>query len=182
MERFVRFDGFEFSPKLIQARWTFGRLPSEEAPLLAQTALELGYDGKFTRRLAGEMNPTFYDLQPLMPGFLAELGIQESISKEEAAHVLARFIAQAIVDGRVKPYVGASYIWREIVRDLYPNAPKELMPYVGNASDYEDCHYFVGCGSPNDIRREIEDGIIQYSRELLATDSSEATESSLPER
>jgi hypothetical protein len=49
----MRFDRLPFSPKLIHARWTLGELPSEEAPSLAQDALEFGYDGKTYDGLLG---------------------------------------------------------------------------------------------------------------------------------
>jgi hypothetical protein len=70
---FMRFNLLPFSPRLIQARWVFGKLPGEEIPGLAQNALELGYDGKIIRRLAGLINPDHFELQRFMPAFLAKL-------------------------------------------------------------------------------------------------------------
>lgn len=160
----MRFDVLPFSPQLIQARWEFGKLPSEGLPRLAQDALELGYDGKCIRRIAGLVSPDSFDLQPLMPGFLAELGVTTTLSQREAGLALARFVAQAIIDGRVKPYEGARFIWREIEIELWPNPPEELRSFVGNASEYEDCEFYSR--QPEDVRKKIADDIMRDAREL----------------
>ncbi|MFI5117195.1 MAG: hypothetical protein ACHP8B_10925 [Terriglobales bacterium] len=160
----MRFELLPFSPQLIQARWEFGKLPSEEAPRLAQDALELGHDGKYTRRIAGLIQPNWFDLEPLMAGFLAELGVETKLSREQAAMALARSVAQAIAEGRVQPYEGARFIWREIVNELWPNPPKSLMWFVGGASEYEDCEFYSQ--HPEETRREIEQGILEAAREL----------------
>ena len=91
----MRFENFPFSPQLIQARWVLGKLPSEEVPQLAQSALGLDYDGKNIRRIAGLTEPNSGDLQPLMSGFFAKIGVHTKLSTEEAGLLLARFIAEA---------------------------------------------------------------------------------------
>ena len=163
----MRFDRFPFSPQLIQARWILGKLPSEDVPQLAQTALANGYDGKYTRRIAGSINPNRVDLQPLMNGFLSELGIERNLSTEEAGWSLARFIAEAITQQTIAPYEGARFIWKNIVNEIWPNQQHPLLVFVGDASEYEDC------GSYSDdiekTRRKIEQSIIEDARELLAT-------------
>jgi hypothetical protein len=78
----MRFDRLPFSPELIQARWVLGKLPSEDVPKLAQDALEFGHDGKNVRRIAGLIRPNQADLLPLMPGFLAEMGLSASLARE----------------------------------------------------------------------------------------------------
>ena len=161
----MRFDRFGFVPQLIQARWEFGKLASEEVPPFAQNALELGYDGKYTRRIAGLTQPTNSDLQPLMPRFLAELGINKPTSRENAAFVLARYVAQGIIDGRVQPYEGARFISREIADELGQNLPDELIPFIGYASDYEDCVSYSG--DPADRRGKIDRDIIENARILV---------------
>ena len=77
----MRFDTFPFSPRLTQARWTLGKLASEDMPWLAQEALSLGYDGRATRRLAGMMNPVKADIEPFLKDFFAELGLPENLSQ-----------------------------------------------------------------------------------------------------
>jgi hypothetical protein len=169
----MRFDLLPFSAQLIQARWEFDQLPSEELPRLAQDALELGFDGKCTRRIAGLIQPNRADLQPLMAGFLAELGIMTKLSREQAGLELARLVAQAIIEGKITPYEGASFIWRQVANGL-SYRPKELMPFVGNASEYEDC----GSYSQNheETRRKIDEDIVQDARQLVTEITRESTQ------
>ena len=163
----MRFDLLPFSPRLIQARWEFGNLPSEEAPLVAQNALELGYDGKYTRRIAGLIQPTHFELEPLMPAFLAELGFAARLSKADAGLLLARLVAAAVADGQIPPYTGARFIWREIVNEMWATAPKRLLSFVGNASEYEDCEvYSKDRREVERMRREIEEAIVEDARDL----------------
>jgi hypothetical protein len=99
-----------------------------------------------------------------MPGFLAELGVTTNLLQRDAGLALARFVAQAIVDGRVKPYEGARLIWKEIVRELGANPPQELMSFVGNASEYEDREYHTQ--NPEEVCRKIADDIIEDAHKL----------------
>ena len=160
----MRFEQLPFSPELIEAAWKMGKLPSETVPFLAQTALELGYDGKYTREVAGLIRPNWSDLETLGPKFLSELGMRGTQSREDAARTLARFVAQAIVEGRVRPYDGARYIWLEIANALWPNTPKELVSFIGNASEYDDCAFYAD--HPDEVRRKIERDIVEDARQL----------------
>ncbi|MGA7575952.1 MAG: hypothetical protein WBV31_08885 [Terriglobales bacterium] len=168
----MHFDLLPFSAQLIQARWELDRLPSEELPRLAQDALELGFDGKYTRRIAGLIQPNKRDLQPLMAGFLTELGIKTKLSREQAALVLARLVARVIVNGGTKPYEGARFIWHEIVDGL-SHFPKELMPFVGNASEYEDCSRYSQ--NSEKILRKIDADIVQAARLFLERSTNETS-------
>jgi hypothetical protein len=163
----MRFEQLGFSPELVQARWQLGKLPSEDVPRLAQDALELGFDGSYTRRIAGLIHPNYFDLEPLMSKFLLELGIQNAISHQQAGGLLARCIAAGIAEGRTPQYEGARYIWWEIVNDLWPNPPEELLVFVGHASEYEDCQFYAS--HPDEVRHKIEEDIIADARGLLAS-------------
>jgi hypothetical protein len=158
----MRFEHFPFSPQLIQARWVLGKLPSEEVPRLAQSALGLAYDGKNIRRIAGLTEPNSGDLQPLMNGFFTELGIHTELSMEEAGWLLARFVAEAISEARVTPYEGARFIWRDLVNQLWPNEQHPLLAFVGEASEYEDCESYSQ--NPAETRRQIDQSIIEKAR------------------
>ena len=162
----MRFDKIAFSPGLIRARWDFGKLPSEELPTLAQDALEHGYDGKFTRQIAGLLKPHWSELRLLVPRFLAELGSSTPLNKAEAGIQVARFVTKAIVEGSIEPYEGARYIWREIVSELWHETPQELLCFLGNASEYEDCHFYSD--HPEDVRRTIEQAIIEDAKSLAS--------------
>lgn len=146
------FDVFTFSPQLIQARWQFDELPSEEAPIIGIDALELGFDGKYIRRLAGLIRPTTSEVDPLMPGFLNELGVTTTVQRTEAGMTLALFVAEAIADGQLEPFTGAIYIWVHIVNQMYPKPPLELLPFVGAASEYEDAEW---SNPPDEGRRKL---------------------------
>lgn len=163
----MRFDVLPFSPQLIQARWELGSLPIEEMPRLAQDALEHGYDGANTRRIAGLINPDQFDIQPLMAGFFAELGITTKPSREQAAMALARFVAQAILEQRVGAYEGARFIWLNIVNEMWPNQPSELDSFIGNASEYDDCVFYSQ--HPAEVRQKIEKDIIEDARKLVSS-------------
>ena len=116
------------------------------------------------RRVAGLIRPVNADLLPLMPGFLAEMGVAPTLPRDEAGWLLARFVAEGISEGRITPYEGASFIWREIVNELWPNQQHPLLSFVGSASEYEDCE---SCHHPEKTRRQIEKGIIKDARALL---------------
>jgi hypothetical protein len=161
----MRFECLPFSPQLIQARWTLDKLPSEDAPKLAQDALELGYDGKNLRCIAGLIGPNHGDLLPLMPGFFAEIGISTPMARQEAAWSLARCIAEGISEGQIAPYEEATFIWREIVNEVWPNQQHPLLFFVACAAEYEDCDSYSQ--RSEGIRREIEQDIIEEARALL---------------
>jgi hypothetical protein len=163
----MRFDRLQFSPQLIHARWTLGKLPSEEAPSLAQDALEFGHDGKNVRRIAGLMRPNQADLLPLMPSFLAEMGVSAPLAREQAAWLLARLIAKGISERRVTPYEGARFIAYEIVNEVWPNQQHPLLSFVGLASDYEDCESYSQ--HPDKRRREIDEKIVEEARAVLGS-------------
>jgi len=160
----MRFDTFPFSPRLTQARWTLGKLASEDMPWLAQDALALGYDGRETRRLAGMMNPVKADIDPLLRAFFTELGLPENLSQEQAAWVLACYVAEAITDGREEAYEGARFIWWEIANAVDPT-PDRLLSFVGEASEYEDCSPYDERGKQ--LRMDIEQQIVRDARDLL---------------
>lgn len=161
----MRFDVFPFSPRLTQARWTLGKLASEDLPWLAQDALGMGYDGKSTRRLAGLINPVNADVEPLLRGFFAELGLAENLSQEQAALILACYVAEAIISGQEEPYQGARFIWWEIANNAVDPVPDLLISFVGHASEYEDCSPYDRRGKQ--LRKEAEQQIISDARNLL---------------
>jgi len=163
----MHFDRLPFSPQLIHARWTLGKLPSEDAPSLAQDALQFGHDGKNVRRIAGLVRPSQADLLPLMPGFLAEIGVSAPLAREQAAWLLARLIAKGISERRVTPYEGARFIAYEIAIEVWPNQQHPLLSFVGLASDYEDCESYTW--HPDKRRREIDEEIVEEARAVLAS-------------
>lgn len=121
----------------------------------------LGYDGKSTRRPAGLVNPVKADVGPLLSGFFAELGLAENLSQEQAALILACYVAEAIINGQEEPYEGARFIWWEIANAVDP-VPDLLISFVGEASEYEDCSPYDERG--RQLRKEAEQQIISDAR------------------
>jgi len=162
----MQFKLLPFSPQLVQAGWEFGNLPSEDFPRIAQEALEAGFDGRCIRRIAGLTRPTRGDLQSLMGEFLQELGVETNLSRQEAGRVLARIAARAIAQGRISPYEGAVFIGYEIGNAL-SDLRNEFVPFVGLASEYEDCGPYSG--HSEQTRRKIEQEILNEARELAVS-------------
>jgi hypothetical protein len=166
----MQFRKLPFSPQLVQAAWESGYLPSEDFPRFAEDALESGFDGRCTRRIAGLIRPTTSDLQPFMGGFLQELGVEPKLSRQEAGRALARVVAEAIVTGRISPYEGARFIGYKVGNDLRENDLREkYLPFVGLASAYEDCESYSE--HPENTRCELEQEIVDLARDLLASTS-----------
>jgi hypothetical protein len=86
--------------KLVAARWYLGELSGEEMPGIACQALELGYDGKNLRRLAGLTSPAIRDITEIVDAALRELGVQAPITKRDAALWMAKRVAGEIIEGR----------------------------------------------------------------------------------
>ena len=118
-------------PQLIAARWCLNELSGTQMPAIACRALALGPDGKNFRRLAGLTNPTRREIEEIVDGALRELGAAP-IARPDAAHWMARRVAEEISDGLVEPYQGACRIWLS----YSPDAP-ELGYWSGLATDYQ---------------------------------------------
>ena len=85
-------------------------------------------------------------------------------------------IAQAIVEGQVRPYEGARFIAYEVANSLWGNdLQREFVPFIGLASEYEDCEHYIqhpeDCRflsqTPAEIRRELEHQIIEAARNFV---------------
>jgi len=112
------------------------------------------------------INPVKADIEPLLNGFFVELGLSESLSQEQAALILACYVAEAITAGREEPYEGARFIWWEIANAVDPT-PHRLLSFVGEASEYENCSPYDERGKQ--LRNEIEQQIIGDARDLLVS-------------
>jgi hypothetical protein len=140
--------------KLVAARWYLNELSGEEMPGVAGQALELGYDGKNLRRLAGLANPTRRDVAELVDEALRELGVKAPITRQEAALWMATLVAGEIIEGRVEPYAGACRIWLSYSAD----AP-ELKHWSDLVTSYEVA---VEAGDIEKTRQQI----VQAARNL----------------
>jgi hypothetical protein len=141
-------------------RWYLGELLSEVAPRLASEMLEMGYDVPSLRVLAGVINPTFAECDPLLTGALAELGLRQP-TPEEALVVVARFYAEQnkSIDG--DPLGPANALVAVGYRqDRFEEA---VLPFLGLTSQIED-YDFLAVTAPEPYR-----GYAAACREELRT-------------
>jgi hypothetical protein len=115
-----------------EAELALGQVPTEQLPLLAQDALEVGFDGPHVVRMAILDPKHGWAIDQALPPMLVELGLL-SISPTEAALRLAREHARQILVTGEDPLLSAPYFYRLWVAAGYP---MELID-VGNFDDYD---------------------------------------------
>jgi hypothetical protein len=81
-------DIVKFTPHIAEALIALSYIGSEKLPELAQDALEAGYDGPATRRMAGLVQANGFEIDELLPRFMHESNMHV-ISCEQAAFTLA---------------------------------------------------------------------------------------------
>jgi hypothetical protein len=91
-----------FDPELIEAKLAVRSIHPEQMPTLACDALEAGHDGFAIRRAAALINPSGWEIDQLMPKFMAEAGLK-MISPQEASIRLARHLANRILSEELDP-------------------------------------------------------------------------------
>jgi hypothetical protein len=138
--------------------YSLGEIQPETLPLLAAEALEAGYDSQSLRELAGTSSADTDAIMALFPKALTELGLRAP-SPPDAGLMLARSIADDIVEGRIVPYEGARRIWWKVFT-RFPQLT-QLTPFVGMASEYED---------DKTHRSEYSQLIVDEAKKLLAGD------------
>lgn len=94
----------EQPPEVLAALWTVNEIRSEELPPLAADLLEAGHDGKYLRRLAGEMAATTRaDVAELAKKAFAELGALQPMDLVTANRLITRFLAQKVLNRQLEP-------------------------------------------------------------------------------
>ncbi len=126
---------FQMNIDTILARHSLGLLPVEELPDLALNAIQAGYDSPSLRQLAGASAHDTEEAHRLFAKALHELGLPVPPAPE-AGLTLARDVARRVLSGAIAPYEGAKRIW-DHVYTRFPDL-KQLKPFVGLASEYED--------------------------------------------
>jgi hypothetical protein len=148
---------------LVAARWYLEELSGEEMSGIACQALELGYDGKNLRRLAGLSNPARRDAADVVDAALRELGVQAPIAKRDAALSMAKQVASRIIEGSIEPYGGACRIWLS-----YSHEAQELRHWSELAINHEVA---AGVGGIEDANQKI----IRAARNLWDATDFDAT-------
>jgi hypothetical protein len=92
----VKIFSVPFERELVEARIVLNLIPFSYMPKVAWDALEAGLDGPAIRRLAGLVQPTYFEMADVLPRAKQELGLSE-ISIGEAALRVAKQIAREIL-------------------------------------------------------------------------------------
>ncbi len=135
-----------------QAKWQLGFIPPEQVPAAATAMRQAGVDGTSLAVLAGLIDPSRSEVEPLVCRFLVEVGAP-SITDAEACWLLARAGVEAIAAGTVAPRKGAAQIGF-LCRKL--GMPELLRALASLSVD----------DSPDDSR--LDDRIRATAREVLA--------------
>lgn len=145
----------------ILAKHVLDLLHVEELPGFALDAIQAGYDSPSLRQLAGTSEHDTEEAHKLFAKALSELGLPAPPAPK-AGLTLARDIAKEVLSGAIPPYEGAKRIWDHV----YTRLPelKQLRPFVGLASEYED-----DAEHRDDYSRQI----IEKCKSLIAQEAKE---------
>jgi hypothetical protein len=119
-----------------QAKWQLGFIAPEQVPAAATAMLHAGVEGDSLAALAGLVNPSRSEVEPLVRRFLVEVWA-ESITDADARWLLVRAGVEAITDGTLAPRTGADQI-AFLCRDL--GMPELLRYFVYLSADYDPNH------------------------------------------
>lgn len=121
-----------FDPFSFEAEVALKLVPTERLPIVAQDALEAGFDGPHVVRMA-ILDPRYgWAIDRALPPMLDELGLH-SISPEEAALRLAHLRARRILMTGEDPLLSTSYFYRLWLASDYLSELTE----VANFDDYD---------------------------------------------
>jgi len=138
------------------AHYILGDIRPEDLPALAERAVIAGFESPAMAELAYSLNKENEFIEKKFFNALEELKIKKP-SRIEAGLAVAREIAISIVEERINPYEGARRIWW----DVYVKIPqlKQLIPFVGMASEFED---------DNNHKDDYSKMILREARKLIA--------------
>jgi hypothetical protein len=85
-----------FDRELIEAKLALNLIESPDMPKIAWDALEAGFEGTATIRLAVLEHPTYFQVAEVLPAVMQELGLSQ-IPVGEAAARIAKKIAEEIL-------------------------------------------------------------------------------------
>jgi hypothetical protein len=119
-----------FDPPIFEAEVALKLIPTEQLPSRAQDALEAGFDGPHTLRVAILDPRSPYEIEQALPSMLTELDLT-NISPEEAAIRLATLRAKQLHDSGDDPIPSLSYFYRLLRAGDYPDDLYEL-GYLGD--------------------------------------------------
>lgn len=152
------------------AYWALDKLPGEELPGIAVTALQAGFESESLVILAGERPGPRRDLADLFTKALAENNVVIP-DRSEAVLLVARYYAQQIVDSSIKPYSGLEGIVSDACY-LLDQTPDDLLVFIGLKSEYDDFSdsqhvSYYGQKYCDEIHRDIDSQTRDAARKLL---------------
>jgi hypothetical protein len=125
------------SPSLIASRWVTGDLRGENMPGIAADLLEIGYDSRSLRRLAGEMEASnSAALEPLVGAMFRELGVNYPMPEREAKIIVSRQIAREVIAGKRNPWAAANHLEISIWNWVPETAELELIFSINDEVDW----------------------------------------------
>jgi len=139
-----------FDHQIIEARLALDRIGPNEMPALACDALEAGFDGPRIRRLAALTDPSGWEVDQILPAFMAEAGLSV-IPRQEAAVRIARQIALKILSEKLDPTAHTKDFELLWIEAGYPRILRE-------AGTLDDEKYLFG---------ENETEFCEYARKIL---------------
>jgi hypothetical protein len=125
-----------FDPSIFEAEVALKLIPTEQLPLRAQDALEVGFDRPHTLRVAILEPKSLYEIEQALPNMLSELGL-EKIKPEEAAIRLAAIRAKQLLDSGDDPIPSLSYFYRLLTAGNCPDDLYELA-YLGDEWEFTE--------------------------------------------
>jgi hypothetical protein len=126
-----------FEPHTIEAKLALSKIGPNEMPTLAWEALEAGLDGPRIRRMAALTDPSGWEVDQILPAFMAEAGLSV-IPLQEAAVRIARQIARQILSEKLDPLEHTKDFESLWIQAGYP---KE----IGEAGMLDDQKYVAEC-------------------------------------
>lgn len=143
----------QFDSQIIEARLALGLIGPEETPALAWDALEAGLDGPSIRRLAALIKPSGWEVDQIIPAFMAEVRMN-NISRQEASTRIAVQLARRILREELDPLTYPRDFEARCIQADYPTEIQE----VGSLEDQKAVAEFIG---------QSEAELRQYARDVL---------------
>ena len=144
-----------FDLRLIEAKLALNMIGPDEVPALAWDAMEAGLDGPVIRRVAALIHPSGWEVDQMLPKFMAEAGMVR-LSAQEAALRIAQHIARRILDEGLDPIDHTRDFELLWIRADHPEA-------IGDAGMLDDQKYTA------EYMGQTEAEFREYARGVLVT-------------
>ncbi len=118
-------ESMAFDPVSFEANVILKLIPTERLPMVAQDALEAGFDGPCVLRMAILEPSAVWEIDQALPPMLIELGCQP-LSPKDAALRLAHISARTILENGEDPLPSIPYFYQLMLAADYPEELIEL--------------------------------------------------------